>query len=78
MPLPRFFLVLPLLLGLAACADPPAVARKAAAAGPAPSLLPIDSILAQAQGGTITDQTGQALDARGQALRVRAAAIAAD
>ena len=80
-PTPRALAGVIALLLVAACGEPPAVVGAETVAvtnAPAPTLVPIDQILAQAQAGTVTAATGQALAARGDALRARAAAIASE
>lgn len=64
---------------LAACSQPPRLPQSdSVPAGPAPALLPVDGLLAQARTGTLNDEAAAALAARGAALRARAAAITPD
>jgi hypothetical protein len=63
-----------LCLCLAACADFPEVATMDGAAGPPPTLQPLDGLLPDAE---ITTDPAPALGARAAALRSRASAIGA-
>lgn len=72
---------LPIMLLAGACADPPAVReanRRADIPAEAPALVPLDTLLQQAQSGSVSDETGATLAARGAALRAQAAAIRSD
>lgn len=67
------------LLVLTSCAEPAAVAASGdMSSSPPPALVPVESLLAQADAGRVTEETGQSLAARGAALRQKANAIATD
>lgn len=68
-------LCLAVLGALAACAPFPELDALGPDTAPPPRLLPIDSLIAQAQ--VTSDDPGPALSARAARLRARAAAIAA-
>ncbi|MDP4032413.1 MAG: hypothetical protein Q8P60_06095 [Pseudorhodobacter sp.] len=71
------FLILALILALTACAVVPDLGPQPAPAGPAPQILPLDGLLAEAQGSRITVAMGPALAARAARLRARAAVMRA-
>ena len=66
-------LILAVLGALAACAPFPELDALGPDTGPPPQLLPIDSLVSQAQ--VTTDDPGPALSARAARLKARAAAI---
>ncbi len=77
MALPRLLLCLSCLLPvLAACSTPPGLEAGAplATSDEPVALLPLDEILAQAEGAVASDETAAALAARAAALRAKASA----
>lgn len=70
-------LILALCLALAACAAVPDLGPQPASSGAAPQILPLDGLLAEAQGSQITVAMGPALAARAARLRARAAVMRA-
>lgn len=71
----RFFLTSVLCLALSGCATVPDLGPLPAAAGPTPQIMPLDQLIAAAQGGRLTAAMGDALVARANRLRARAAAM---
>ena len=71
----RPFLILVLCLALVACATVPDLGPQTGTKGPAPQLLPLDQLIAEARGGRLTAGVGEALVARANRLRARAAAM---
>lgn len=64
-----------LCLALIGCATVPDLGPLPAAVGPTPQILPLDQLIAAAQGGRLTVAMGDALVARANRLRARAAAM---
>ncbi|MDP2737880.1 MAG: hypothetical protein Q8O82_04010 [Pseudorhodobacter sp.] len=64
-----------LCLALSGCATVPDLGPLPAAVGPSPQILPLDQLIAAAQGGRLTAAMGDALVARANRLRARAAAM---
>lgn len=71
----RLSLTSVLCLALAGCATAPDLGPLTAAVGPTPQILPLDQLIASAQGGRLTAAMGDALVARANRLRARAAAM---
>lgn len=64
-----------LCLALSGCATVPDLGPLPTAVGPTPQILPLDQLIAAAQGGRLTVAMGDALVARANRLRARAAAM---
>jgi hypothetical protein len=72
----RAFVLFSMLAGLAGCGDFPELENSASArAAEYPVLLPLDPLLAQAEGGQIMPETVANLDARIARLKARADAL---
>lgn len=71
----RFFLTSVLCLALTGCATGPDFGPLTGTVGPTPQIMPLDQLIASAQGGRLTVAMGDALVARANRLRARAAAM---